>query len=139
MKMPYSIFLIFLFVAFGYGQTILTGKVHKFNKNELKIEFTLENKSEESIYVATNPQQLYGEFGYYFLLNESDNSILQVSSRVFSPYPGFPYVNKIGVELKKLKIGEKYNDIILTKFPKRETVPPYFGRPLKEKKIFPEE
>src|SRR5687768_5919293 len=124
MKMPYSIFLIFLFVAFGYGQTILTGKVLKFDKNELKIEFTLENKSDESIYVGTNPSQLYGELGYYLLLDETDNSVLQVSSRVY-PLPPFvcTYVDKRRVELKKLKSGEEYSGSISIKLPTRETRP----------------
>ena len=65
------------------SKIILTGKILKYDKNELKLEFNLENKSDKSIYVTTNPNQQNAQLGYYHLLNETDNSVMQISSRVY--------------------------------------------------------
>jgi hypothetical protein len=165
MKKICLIFIMLLFITISYGQTepqtinssykqtniqtnssalntkpeiSLTGKILKFDKDEIKIEFQLKNTSSENVYVSTNPRQLRGEYGYYLLLDENDDSKLKISSRVYPRYPGFPYTNEISVELRKLKPGDNYRDNVLVKFPAKETTPAYYGMPLKNKKIIPE-
>jgi len=121
------------------SKIILTGKILKYDKNELKLEFNLENKSDKSIYVTTNPNQQNAQLGYYHLLNETDNSVMQISSRV---YPhcitgSCPYTDDTRVKLTKLKSGESFSDNVHIKFPVKETIPPN-GDPYKNKKIIPQ-
>lgn len=144
------IFVILLFITISYKQThsqsvisseskiTLMGQIFQFDENEFKIHYILENKSGDSIYVATNPIRESGELGYYLLLDETDNSILKISSRVYPEPPYFLYSDSRRVELKKLKSGERYSESILIKLPTKETTPPYYGRALTNKKIIPE-
>jgi hypothetical protein len=76
-----------------------------------------------------------GEQGYYLFLDINDESLLSVSSRVYKrPASYSPYSNNISVELKSLKTGEKYDEVVSIKLPAKETIPPFLTL-LRSKKI----
>lgn len=106
-------------------QLVLSGKLLKFDKDELELEVVLENKSGHDVYVATDPQRVSGEKGYYFSLDKADNSFIKVTSIVFPIPPFFLFADDTSVVLKWLKPGEKYMDTVSIGFPTKETLPPY--------------
>lgn len=145
MKATSIIFSLLLFLFGMSGQIsaqtpvanegiLITGNIIKLDKNELNLEFVLENKSKESIYVSTNPVRLSGAKGYYLSLENDDDSILEISCRVFPPPLYSVYRNNTRVELKELKPDEEMKESIFLKSPVMETNPP-FENPAYKRKI----
>jgi hypothetical protein len=137
LKAIFSAFtVITCFAQSDNSQVIISGTIQKFDKNELKIDFISENNSGEDVFIATNPRQINGEFGFYLSLDESDNSLLKISSRIYpAPLYYAPYSNGTTVELAELRTGEKLKKTIQIKLPTKETMPPYDGDSYKKKTI----
>lgn len=140
MKSIYLILAILFSVSIDYGQAVkpkvlLTSEIAGFNHRGLKLKFTLENNSNENVYIATDPVQVSGQKGYYLLIDKIDRSLVKISSRVYPSPPYFPIIDARSVLLKKLSPGEKYGGTIFIKFPAKETDPPYYGERATKGKI----
>jgi hypothetical protein len=115
------------------SKVALSGKATKLGKHEWRVDFSLENKGNNTIYFAANPTEVTGKHSYYISLDENGKSI-KFSSRVFPPSLYSPYSNSTHVELKRLNIGDKFSGKIYFNFPLKETIPPV-DDPYKTKKI----
>src|SRR5687768_2361568 len=100
MKNGFTIFILGLLIVFCFvpahsqnvrSEVALIARLIESGKNELKIEFSLENRGKSSIYVATDPVPVFGKDGYYLLADTADQSLLKVSSRVYESPPYYPY------------------------------------------------
>ena len=118
----FALFLIPCLAQTDKSDLVLTGEIINFNKKELSLRYRLKNRSNEVIYISINPKQVNGEPGYYLTLDNTDNSLLRISSRVYQvsnwTHPN-PY--KMGVELKILKPSETYDERVFIKIPSRES------------------
>lgn len=97
----------------------------KTTKNEWQFEVKIQNKLEKSIYLATEPTQVYGTKGHYLQFEDNADSLLKISSRVFPMPSVYYYSNSTRVILKEIKPAEIFSEIILLKFPLKETDPPF--------------
>jgi hypothetical protein len=114
----------------------LTLKLREFSTSRLTIDLTLENKASEEIYVALNPRDLVGKLGFYVNADESNPSVLLLSSQVYPMPSSFVYSDETSVELKRLLPSERFSERLVLKAPFKETDPPFGAHLMARKTVF---
>jgi len=98
-----------------------------------EIEIETHNKSQDAVYILTDPKKASGESGPYIDVTENNSTTLTLSTRFYEGPSYFLYVNVTSVKLLRLEPYSSHVEKNTLQFPLELTVPPY-GKSLGERK-----
>lgn len=99
------------------------------------VEVEIVNKSEDSLFLLTNPRTSSGKYMAYVSSSDKENSTLNLSVQFFKGPKYFLYVNATRVKLTELKPNTSYSEKYYLPLPLRRTLPPYGDKPSESAKL----
>lgn len=93
--------------------------------NSLEFQLTVVNKSDQAVFLLTNPTRVNGSEGFYFNVNKTTHFLVEVRSHFFPPPPFHLYSNNTALKLTELMPKGTYIVKIMMSLPLKESAPPY--------------